>query len=63
MSNIYSTLPKTLTQQYAGYAGWNLYSSAIRNTSGLLIMIPLVIMFLFCQKFLVQGIERSGITG
>ena len=63
MSNIYSTIPKTLSQQFNGYAGWNLYSSAIRNTSGLLIMIPLVIMFLFCQKFLVQGIERSGITG
>lgn len=63
MSNIYSTIPKTLSQHYNGYAGWNLYSSAIRNTSGLLIMIPLVIMFLFCQKFLVQGIERSGITG
>jgi multiple sugar transport system permease protein len=36
---------------------------AIRNTWGLLIIFPLVIMYLFCQNFIVQGIERSGITG
>ena len=44
------------------YAGQNLYYSAIRNTCGLLIILPLVIMYLFCQNFLVQGIERSGLT-
>lgn len=41
----------------------NDYLAAIRNTSGLLIILPLVIIYLFCQKFIVQGIERSGITG
>ena len=45
------------------YAGQNLYYSAIRNTCGIMIIAPLVIMYLFCQKYLVQGIERSGITG
>jgi multiple sugar transport system permease protein len=44
------------------YAGQNLYYSAIRNTCGLVIILPLVILFLFCQNFLVQGIERSGLT-
>ena len=44
------------------YAGSNLYNSAIRNTCGLVIIFPLVILFLFCQNFLVQGIERSGLT-
>jgi multiple sugar transport system permease protein len=44
------------------YAGQNLYYSAIRNTCGLLIILPLVIMYLFCQNFLAQGIERSGLT-
>ncbi len=44
------------------YPGQNLYYSAIRNTCGLLIILPLVIMYLFCQNFLVQGIERSGLT-
>ncbi len=41
----------------------SLYSSAIRNTAALLIMAPLVVMYLFCQRYLIQGIERSGIVG
>ncbi|MCQ2353686.1 MAG: carbohydrate ABC transporter permease [Clostridia bacterium] len=52
-------IPKSLETNYAGQ---NLYYPAIRNTCGLLIMLPLIIMYLFCQKFLVQGIERSGLT-
>ncbi len=39
------------------------YEAAIRNTCGLLIIAPLVILYLFAQKFIIQGIERSGITG
>ena len=41
----------------------NLYTEAVTNTCGILIILPLVILFLFCQKYLVQGIERSGIVG
>ena len=52
-------IPRSLETSYAGQ---NLYYSAIRNTCGLLIILPLVIMYLFCQNFLVQGIERSGLT-
>jgi multiple sugar transport system permease protein len=52
-------IPTSLTTDYPGQ---NLYYSAIRNTCGLLIILPLVIMYLFCQNFLVQGIERSGLT-
>ena len=44
------------------YAGQNLYYSAIRNTCGLMIIAPLIVMYLFCQRYLVQGIERSGLT-
>jgi len=44
------------------YSGQNLYYAAIRNTCGLVIILPLVILYLFCQNFLVQGIERSGLT-
>ena len=39
------------------------YENAIKNTCGLLIIAPLVILYLFAQKFIIQGIERSGITG
>ena len=54
------TIPKTLD---VTYAGGNLFSAAIRNTCGLLIIAPLIVIYLFCQRYLVEGIERSGITG
>lgn len=54
------TVPQSLVTTYAGQ---NLFYSAIYNTCALLIMIPLVIMYLFCQRYLIQGIERSGIVG
>jgi multiple sugar transport system permease protein len=38
------------------------FFAAIYNTCGLVIIFPLVILYLFCQNFLVQGIERSGLT-
>ena len=44
-------------------AGGSLFSSAIKNTTSLLVMAPLLVVYLFCQRFLIQGIERSGITG
>jgi multiple sugar transport system permease protein len=47
----------------AAFAGWDLYASAIRNTCGLLVIAPLVVVYLFCQRYLIQGIERSGIVG
>ena len=45
-----------------GYAGQTLYETAIRNTCGLMIIAPLVVLYAFCQNFLVQGIEHSGIA-
>ena len=53
-------IPATLED--SNFAGMSLYRGAIRNTGGLMIIAPLVIMYVFCQKFLVQGIERSGLT-
>ena len=44
------------------YAGQNMYESAIYNTCGIMIIAPLVVLYAFCQRFLVQGIERSGLT-
>ncbi len=46
-----------------GFAGKALYESAVYNTEALLIIVPLLIVYLFCQRYLVQGIERSGIVG
>ena len=40
-----------------------LYTSMILNTSGMLTMLPLLVLYFFVQKLFVQGIERSGIVG
>jgi len=53
-------IPRSLT---TNFAATTLYNSGIRNTCGLLILTPLLVVYLFCQKYLVQGIERSGIVG
>ena len=52
-------IPSSLKMDYAGQ---DLYYSAIRNTCGLMIRLPLVVLYAFCQRFLVQGIEHSGIA-
>ena len=44
-------------------AGITVYKNVIQNTAGMMIIMPLIIMYLFCQKYLVQGIERSGLVG
>lgn len=55
------TVPASL--DVTGFQAANVYSSAILNTAALLIILPLLIVYVFGQKFLVQGIERSGIVG
>ena len=60
MPDLYMTIPQSLTTNYAGKT---LYYNVIQNTAGLMIIAPLVIMYLFCQRYLVQGIERSGLVG
>ncbi len=62
MPDLTSEIPKSISEKYSDFAGQNLYYSAVRNTSGLMIIAPLIVMYLFCQKYLVQGIERSGLT-
>ena len=39
------------------------FTSMILNTSGILIMFPLIIGYLFFQRLFVEGIERTGIVG
>ena len=52
-------IPKSLDTEYAGQT---LYEAAIRNTCGIMIIAPLVILYVFLQRYLVEGIERSGLT-
>ena len=57
--DLVNEIPESLKLNYAGQT---MYETSIRNTCGLLIIAPLVILYAFCQNFLVQGIERSGLT-
>ena len=59
MPKLVDQIPSSLKTDYAGQ---NMYYTAIRNTCGICIIAPLVILYAFCQNFLVQGIERSGLT-
>ena len=63
MRDVYGMPPPTLLKLQTTFPGWSLYSNVIQNTAGMLIIAPLLVLFLFCQKYLVQGIERSGLVG
>ncbi len=54
------TLATIYTQVTHSDAG---YKQAIVYGCGLMACTPLIILYLFCQRYLVQGIERSGIVG
>ena len=56
------TVEVPVSLQDSSFEGQSIYESAIKNTCGLMIIFPLVVLYAFCQKFLVQGIEHSGIA-
>ena len=62
IKKVQSSPPVTLVATNSSFEGIDLYKAAINNTSGLMAIAPLVVMYVFCQKYLVQGIERSGLT-
>ena len=62
LPDIITRIPSSLMLPQ-GTGGEELFYVTIRNTTGLMIIIPLVIVYLFFQRKLIQGIERSGITG
>ena len=59
MPNVINT-PEVLSD--TEFPGWSQYETAIRNTCCLMVIAPLIVMYLFCQRYLIQGIERSGLT-
>jgi len=65
MPDIIQETPETLNlmikdDNYAAVRG--IYTASVKNTCGILIIAPLIVLYAFGQKFLVQGIERSGLT-
>ena len=62
MPDVY-IVPLSIQEELQGFAGSGIYSNVVQNTGGMMIIAPLVVLYLFCQKYLVQGIERSGLVG
>jgi multiple sugar transport system permease protein len=62
-SKFWSAMPETL-DLLSEAAGTNAktFEVAVKNTAGLLVVLPLIIMYIFCQRYLVQGIESSGLA-
>ena len=59
-----NTISSTLQRASGGASAINTIElSMLTNAAVLLIILPLIILFVFCQKLFVQGVERSGITG
>lgn len=68
MSTALSSLAVNVYQQYEGYGGTMTFISPgfvsmINNTGTVLAIIPLIILYVICQRYFVEGIERSGIVG
>ena len=62
MPDVYSKIPVDL-QVPNNTALDTAYAIVVKNTAGMMIIMPLIIMYIFCQRYIVQGIERSGIVG
>lgn len=68
MSSALSALSVNVYSSYEGFGGsMNFISpgfvSMMNNTGTILAILPLVLLYLICQKHFVEGIERSGIVG
>lgn len=68
VSTALSSLAVNVYSQYEGYGGTMSFISPgfvsmINNTGTVLTIIPLVLLYIICQKYFVEGIERSGIVG
>ena len=61
MPDVYQNIPMAIIK--TNKAGASIYHNVVQNTGGMMIIMPLIILYLFCQKYLVQGIERSGLVG
>ena len=60
MPDIYKTVPISLQTNYAGQSLWY---SVVRNTAGILIIAPLVVVYLFCQKYIIRGVVAGAVKG
>ena len=45
------------------YANNEITAMNVKNTAVLILIIPLILLFILTQRFFVEGVERSGLTG
>ena len=62
-TKINSSVVFTAAKELATAKGEGGFGQAIKYGCGLVACTPLIVLYLFCQRYLVQGIERSGIVG
>ncbi len=64
-----STLAATVAQWYSAdqFSGFQYlspgYTSILNNAGSMLVIAPLALVYILLQRYFVEGIERSGITG
>ncbi len=58
-------VPATIAEaiKYETSAIYESYKAALSGTASILIALPLIIMYIFLQRRIVEGVERSGIVG
>lgn len=65
--NVFSTkISSLVTNQAAvmlGTTSTSIASSLVTNAGIVLVFIPVIILYAFCQRFFVQSVENSGIVG
>lgn len=57
MAKIYTNFGGSLENISPGFR------SLMNNTGSVLVLVPLIIVYLLCQRYFIEGIERSGIVG
>lgn len=58
-----ATMPETLSKAISGQTIGDAYRIAVMGTASILIALPLIIAYVFLQRRIVEGVERSGIVG
>lgn len=62
-SSVLSTLPYVFKSAMSGAGAATLEVSVITNAGAILTIIPIILFFFIVQRFFVEGVENTGITG
>lgn len=65
MTGTFLLFKKTLATQIMNisFANNEVTQMNVQNTAVLILIIPLILLFILTQRFFVEGVERSGLTG